>query len=189
MENEAAVAINQEAPAVDVSTLSPSQGKAEDTSSGTDWKAHSRTWESRARENAAEVDRLKQELKDMESQRANEDQTNQLSALQAQVASLQSALAEEKFEGIFNAAISAAGAPHLAALKDELNRDSFRTEDGSWDSEKLNSFVASLAPAAVAPNAPSAPGLPQNFSQVTSASVKDEEATARRLADQMIKKL
>lgn len=185
MENEANVTIEPEPKAVDISQVGEQLGKEEAPKSGTDWKQHSRTWEQRAKDSARKVKELEDALA---AQSASMDTTDQLAALQAKVASLEADVAEKEFDNIFNKAIQASGALHLAALKEGLNREAFRAEDGSWDSGKLNAYISGLVPADAA-TATASPGLPQNFSQVTSASVKDEEATARRLADQMIKKL
>lgn len=185
MENEANVTIEPEPKAVDISQVGEQLGKEEATNGGTDWKQHSRTWEQRAKDSARKVKELEDALA---AQSASTDTTDQLAALQAKVASLEADVAEKEFDNLFNQAIQSSGALHLAALKEGLNREAFRAEDGSWDSGKLNAYISGLVPADAA-TASVSPGLPQNFSQVASASVKDEEATARRLADQMIKKL
>jgi len=185
MENEANVTIEPEPKAVDISQVGEQLGKEEVPKGGTDWKHYSRTWEQRAKDSARKVKELEDALA---AQSASTDTTDQLAALQAKVASLEADVAEKEFDNLFNQAIQASGALHLAALKEGLNREAFRAEDGSWDSGKLNAYISGLVPADAAPASVS-PGLPQNFSQVASASVKDEEATARRLADQMIKKL
>lgn len=186
MENEANVTIEPEPKAVDISQVGEQLGKEEDAPKGdTDWKHYSRTWEQRAKDSARKVKELEDALA---AQSASADTTDQLAALQAKVASLEADVAEKEFDNLFNQAIQSSGALHLAALKEVLNREAFRAEDGSWDSEKLNAYISGLVPADATPASVS-PGLPQNFSQVASASVKDEEATARRLADQMIKKL
>ena len=183
MENEANVTIEPEPKAVDISPVGEQLGKEEAPKGDTDWKHHSRTWEQRAKDSARKVKELEDALA---AQSASTDATDQLAALQAKVASLESDLADKEFDNLFNQAIQSSGALHLASLKEGLNRDAFRAEHGSWDSGKLNSYISSLVPAAAAPASVS-PGLPQNFSQEAATTTKDVAATVDRFSG-MIKK-
>lgn len=185
MENEANFTIEPEPKAVDISQVGEQLGKEEDApKGGTDWKHHSRTWEQRAKDSARKVKELEDALA---AQSASADATDQLAELQAKVASLEADVAEKEFDNIFNQAIQSSGALHLAALKEGLNREAFRAEDGSWDSGKLNAYISGLVPAAATP-APVSPGLPQNFSQGATPSTKDEVASAKHLAGVMKQK-
>ena len=184
MENEANVTIEPEPKAVDISQVGEQLGKEEDApKGGTDWKHHSRTWEQRAKDSARKVKELEDALA---AQSASTGTTDQLAALQAKVAPLEADVAEKEFDNIFNQAIQSSGALHLAALKEGLNREAFRAEDGSWDSGKLNAYISGLVPAAATP-APVSPGLPQNFSQEAATTTKDVAATVDRFSG-MIKK-
>lgn len=184
MENEVNVTIEPEPTAVDISQVGEQLSKEEVPKGGTDWKHYSRTWEQRAKDSARKVKELEDALA---AQSASTDATDQLAALQAKVASLESDLADKEFDNLFNQAIQSSGALHLAALKEGLNREAFRAEDGSWDSGKLNAYISGLVPADAAPASVS-PGLPQNFSQgAATTNTKDVAATVERFSG-MIKK-
>lgn len=181
MENEANFTIEPEPKAVDISQVGEQLGKEEAPKGDTDWKHHSRTWEQRAKDSARKVKELEDALA---AQSASTDATDQLAALQAKVASLEADVAEKEFDNLFNQAIQSSGALHLAALKEGLNREAFRADDGSWDSGKLNAYISGLVPA----TAPVSPGLPQNFSQGAGPTTKDEVASAKHLAGVMKQK-
>ena len=191
MDKEASFTLEPESKAVDISQVGAQLDKEDDTtgtSTGTtDWKQHARTWESRAKDSDKKVKELQGKVDALEAQAAKSADNDKVSALQARVASLEADLAEKEFDNLFNQAVQSSGALHLTALKDGLNRAAFRADDGSWDSGKLNSYIASLVPNAPAA-APVSPGLPQNFSQGATPSTKDEVASGKHFADVMKKK-
>lgn len=124
------------------------------------WKAFSRTWEDRAKENrkasegsedlASELSKVKEEFSSYRTA-----QTNKL--FDATVAQL-----AQKFPGV-----------NVQAFARTINRDTFISPDGDVDAAALEQTLAEIVPAPSVPETPVKPqGLPSSFATKSTTDVK-----------------
>ncbi|AJC53989.1 hypothetical protein [Streptomyces sp. 769] len=116
----------------------------EETAKRTDWKAHARTWEERARSNKAELDGLQAEVEKMRQERMSDAEK----ALEAAKADARAAALSEVGTKLASAELRAAAAKASVELTEEitsaLDLSKFLAE-GEPNADAIQSFVQALA--------------------------------------------
>ncbi|MFE2433331.1 hypothetical protein [Streptomyces sp. NPDC059409] len=168
---------HQPAQGADAGQGSPQQGQQPAQGDGTDWKAHAREWEKRAKANAKAADELEKLRKQNLSEQEKAVEEAEARGRTAAAKDYGSKLAQARFE----AAAAQAGV-NLAEVAEFISVTQFVGEDGEVDDKAIKAAVAKFAKLAPAKGAARSGG---DFSggsgdQPASIDKQIEEATKRR---------